>query len=256
VIESYDLNFGIDDSQIDTKGSADLRDLDHITFTVDPDINALPLEKVAPILGINTLPLNGPMSLKGQLHGRTGGSKEMLASLDGHLNAEIGPGRLNKIGKAGDLFGKILSMTSIQGLFAGKMFEDLSGKGLSFQTIKAQTSFAKGTMNLNNLHFGSAAMNVDSQGTIDLVNQKLNIKALLVPLATVDKAFNLIPIVGKAAANLTKIRINVKGPLEDPKIHAAEAKQVGEVVEDTLEAPVNILKDAADIVKDFIKTIK
>ncbi len=59
VIKNYDINFEIDDGHIATKGSADLRNLDHIPFAVDPDINALSLEKVAPLLGIDKLPLNG-----------------------------------------------------------------------------------------------------------------------------------------------------------------------------------------------------
>jgi len=168
--------------------------LDHIPFKMDPDISALPLEKIASLSGIDKLPLSGPMSLKGRLRGHTVSSKELLASLDGDLNAEIGPGALNKIGKVGDLFAKILSMTSIQSIFSGRMIENLSGEGIPFQSIKTQTSFAKGTLNLNNLDFESKAINVNSQGTIDLINQELNIETKLVPFETVKKAFNIIPI--------------------------------------------------------------
>ena len=246
VIKNYDINFEIDDGHIATKGSADLRNLDHIPFTVDPDINALPLEKVAPLIGIDKLPLNGPMSLKGRMRGHTGSSKELLASLDGNLNAEIGPGILSKIGKVGDLFVKILSMTSIRGIFSGKMIEKLSSEGIPFQSIKTQTSFTKGTLNLNNLDFENEAMNVNSQGTIDLINQELNIEAILVPFKTVNKAFNFIPIVGETAGDLTKIDIDIKGPLEDPKIHADPIKGLGK---DVAKEPVEILKDAGKNLK-------
>ena len=246
VIKNYDINFEIDDGHIATKGSADLRNLDHIPFTVDPDINALPLEKVAPLIGIDKLPLNGPMSLKCRMQGHTGSSKELLASLDGNLNAEIGPGILSKIGKAGDLFAKILSMTSIRGFFSGKMIEKFSSKGIPFKSIKTQTSFAKGTLNLNNLDFDSEAMNVNSQGTIDLINQELNIEAILVPFKTVDKALGFIPIVGQTVEDLTKMHIDIKGPLEDPKIHAAPVKRL---VKDVVKEPVENLKDAGKNLK-------
>jgi uncharacterized protein involved in outer membrane biogenesis len=226
VIKSYDINIDIDSGNITTKGSADLRNLDHIPFNVDPDISALPLEKIASLSGIDKLPLSGPMSLKGRLQGHSGSSKELLASLDGDLNAEIGPGALNKIGKVGNLFAKILSMTSIQSIFSGRMIENLSGEGIPFQSIKTQTSFAKGTLSLNNLDFESKAMNVNSQGTIDLINQELNIEAKLVPFDTVKKAFNSIPIVGEKAGSLTEIHIDIKGPLEDPKIRAAPIKRL------------------------------
>jgi len=242
VIKNYDINFDADDGNITTKGSADLRNLDHISFAVDPDINALPLEKIAPLIGVDKLPLHGPMSLKGRLRGHTGSSKELLASLDGDLNAEIGPGVLNKIGKVGALFTKILSITNIRGIFSGKMVEKFTSEGIPFQSIKIQTSFAKGTLNLNNLDFNSEAMNVNSQGTIDLVNQDLNIEAILVPFATVNKALNFIPIVGKRAGGLTEIHINIKGPLEDPKIQAARIKGLTGGVKDVVKKPIEILK--------------
>jgi hypothetical protein len=246
VIKSYDINIDTDDGNITAKGSADLRNLDHIPFSVDPDINALPLEKVAPLLGIDKLPLNGPMSLKGRLRGHTGSSKELLAGLDGDLNAQIGPGSLNKIGKGGEFFAKILSTRHIREIFSGRMIEKFSSKGIPFKSIKTQASFAKGTLNLNNLDFDSEAMNVNSQGTLDLINQELNIEAILVPFKTVDKALGFIPIVGQTAESLTKMHIHIKGPLEDPKIHAAPIK---ELVKDVVKEPVENLKDAGKNLK-------
>jgi uncharacterized protein YhdP len=121
------------------------------------------------------------------------------------------------------------------------MIEKLSSEGIPFQSIKTQTSFTKGTLNLNNLDFESEAMNVNSQGTIDLINQELMIEAILAPFQTVNNAFNFIPIVGETAADLTKIHIDIKGPLEDPKIHAAQIK---ELEKDVAKEPVEILKDA------------
>ncbi|MBW1864720.1 MAG: AsmA-like C-terminal region-containing protein, partial [Deltaproteobacteria bacterium] len=253
VIKNYDINFDADDGNITTKGSADLRNLDHISFAVDPDINELPLEKVAQLIGIVKLPLNGSISLKGRLRGHTGSSKELLASLDGDLNAEIGPGALNNIGKVGALFTKILSITNIRGILSGKMIEKLSSDGIPFQSIKTQTSFTKGTLNLNSLDFNSEAMNVNSQGTIDLINQDLNIEAILVPFATVNKALNFIPIVGKTAGGLTQIHIDIKGPLENPKIQAARIKGLTGGVKDMVKKPVEILKGSG---KNTEKTIR
>jgi uncharacterized protein involved in outer membrane biogenesis len=240
VIKNYNINIDADDGNITTKGSVDLRNLDHIPFTVDPNINALPLEKVALFIGIDKLPLNGPMSLKGRMLGHTGSSKELLASLDGDLNVQIGPGTLNKIGKAGEFFAKILSMRHIKNIFSGRMIEKLSSEGIPFQSIQTQASLAKGMLNLNNLNFDSKAMNVNSQGTIDLINHELNIEAILIPLEKVGKAFNYIPIIGKTAEDLTEIHIDIKGPLKEPTIHAAPIK---ELVKDVAKEPAEILKD-------------
>jgi uncharacterized protein YhdP len=230
VIENFDLNFGTKNGQIHNKGSADLRDLDHIAFDMDYDINGLDLERLASVYEIDKLPITGPMSLKGQLQGHTGSTKELLGSLEGPLNVDIGPGRLKNVGKLGSLFGKIFSMASLQNIFSGRMLQDLSGDGIRFNIINAETTFSKGTL-INKLHLGSDAMNVDSQGTVDLVNESIKTTAHLEPLQTVGKALNFIPIVGKAAGDLIKIRIDIDGPLENPKINTSQIKQVGTAVE-------------------------
>jgi uncharacterized protein YhdP len=252
VIESYDVNFDIDKGHIATKGSADLRDLDHIRFAVDPNISALPLEKVTPAFGIDNFPLNGPLTLKGQLRGRTGSTREILGSLNGEVGATLGPGNLHKVGKAGEFIAKLSSMAHISSLFSGRLFKDLSNQGIPFETITAQTSFDKGTLNLNKLHFSSDAMTVDGQGTIDLVKQNLNMEALLVPLVTVDKALNYLPIFGKALEDVTKIQIDVEGPLEDPKIHTAEVREIGKGIGTEVKKPKTILEDIGkDLKKIF-----
>jgi uncharacterized protein YhdP len=251
VIESYDVNLDIDKGHIATKGSADLRDLDHIRFALNPNISALPLEKVTPAFGIDNFPLNGPLTLKGQLRGRTGSTREILGSLNGEVGATLGPGNLHKVGKAGEFIAKLSSMAHISSLFSGRLFKDLSNQGIPFETITAQTSFDKGTLNLNKLHFSSDAMTVDGQGTIDLINQNLNMEALLVPLVTVDKALNYLPIFGKALEDVTKIQIDVEGTLENPKIHTAEVREIGKGIETEVTKPKTILKDIGKGLKNI-----
>jgi uncharacterized protein YhdP len=248
VVENYDLNFGTEKGQIKTIGSLDLRDLDHIAFTEDHDISGLDLERLASVYKIEKLPITGPLSLKGQLKGRTGSTKELLGSLDGHLNMNIGPGHLKEKGKLGGIFGKVFSMASLQSIFSGRMLQDLSGDGIRYNIINADTTITKGTL-VNKIHLGSDAMNVDSEGTIDLVNETIKTKAILEPLATVNKALDFVPILGKAAGDLIKIRIDIEGPLENPKIKTSQIKQVGTSIE-------SVGKGTVDFIKDIGKGIK
>jgi hypothetical protein len=246
VIESYDVIFGVDEGHIAAKGSADLRDLTRIGFTVDPDISALPLETVTSALGIDNLPLNGPLTLKGQLRGRTGNTREILGSLNGTLDASLGPGNLSNVGKAGEFFAKLSSMVDFSGLSSGRLFKDIANQGIPFETITAQASFDKGTLNLSKLHFGSDAMTVDGQGKIDLINQTLKMETHLVPLVTVDQALHYVPIVGEALEDVTKIHIDIEGPLGDPTIHTAEAREIGKGIETEVGKPKTILEDVGE----------
>ena len=85
-------------------------------------------------------------------------------------------------------------------------------------------------------------MNVDTEGTIDLVNETIKTKALLEPLATVNKALDFVPILGKAAGDLIKVRIDVEGPLNDPKVKASQIKQVGTAVKSVGEGTGDFIK--------------
>jgi uncharacterized protein YhdP len=120
VIKQYNLNFGVDDGRIVTNGSADLRDPERVEFVLRPKVTSLRLETVAPVLGIEQLPISGPISLTGQLRGRTGTTRDLLVSLDGNLETEMGPGNLTKIGKAGDIMAKILIITSVKSILSGR----------------------------------------------------------------------------------------------------------------------------------------
>jgi uncharacterized protein YhdP len=212
----------------------------------------LRLETVAPVLGIEPLPISGPISLTGQLRGRTGTPRDLLASLDGNLETEIGPGSLNKIGKAGDMMAHILSLTSVKGILSGRLIDNLTGKGLSYQAIKARTTFSKGNLELNNFNFVSDAMNMDAQGSINLVDEQMNIDAELEPLRAVGKALRRVPVLGKSAEELTRIHLRLKGSLDNPEIGVVLGEGVVDDVKGAKKKTGTILKGF----KDFLKKEK
>ncbi len=251
VVERYEITAKVDEGQVATKGSADLRNLDRIGFTANPNISALPLDVVAPILGIDNLPIIGPLTLRGPLRGHTGSTKDMLESLDGTLIASLGPGILNNAGKAGDIIAKLSAMASIESLFSGRLFKDLTNQGIPFETLNATASFGKGTLSLNNLHFSSDAMTVDGHGRIDLLKEVMKIEVILVPLATIDKALEFVPIVGKELEDVTKVHIDVVGPLDDPEIHTAEVKSISKDIESEIRKPMTILEDVGKELKEI-----
>jgi uncharacterized protein YhdP len=261
VVENYDfIFFGPQNSQIKTTGSVDLRDLDRIAFVENHDISGLDMESLASIYGIEKLPITGPLSLKGQVKGRTGSTedvllkgssgstKQLLGSLDGHLKMEIGPGHLKEGGKLGHVFGKVFSMASLQSIFSGRMLQDLSGDGIRYNILNTDTTITKGTL-LNKIHLGSDAMNVESEGTIDLINETIKTTAILEPLATVNKALDFVPILGKAAGDLIKVRIDIEGPLENPKVKTSQTKQVGTAVKSVGTGTGDFLKGIGKGVK-------
>ncbi|MGB5177596.1 MAG: AsmA-like C-terminal domain-containing protein, partial [Gammaproteobacteria bacterium] len=155
-------------------------------------------------------------------------------------------------GKIGDFFAKLFSIDKIGALFSGRLFRDFSSRGIYFENITAQPVFDQGMLNIGNLHFGSDVMTVDAQGTLDMIDEKLKMQALLVPLATVDDALSYVPLVGDALEDVSKIRIDIKGPLADPEIHTAEAREIGDSIESEVKRPGRVFKDVdKDLEKRF-----
>lgn len=249
VIERYEFETGTGEGRIAMKGSADLMDLDRVAFKVDPNVSALRLEAVAPAFGIDKLPITGPLTMKGQLRGSTGGAKELLESLDGTLEASLGPGTLNKVGKTGEFLAKLASLTSISSLFSGRLVDNLSTQGITFEAMTTQSTFNKGTLNVDKFGLDSDAMTVKGKGKIDLIKHALNVELQLVPLATIDEALNIIPLVGKEIEDVTQVHIEVVGPLNDPDIHTAEVKDIGEDVGSELKKPATMLEDIGERLK-------
>ncbi len=77
---------------------------------------------------------------------------------------------------------------------------------------------------------------------IYMIIENLDIEAFLIPLATMDKALQYIPIASQLLSDSTRIRIDIKGPWEDPEIHANPIKRIGKDILETIKKPKTFWK--------------
>jgi len=152
------------------------------------------------------------------LSGRTGARKAFLGSLDGHLDAQMGPGCFRKIGQAGELMAKILSLTSVQGILSGSLFRDFDKEGLNYQTITAQTAFSKGQLDIKGFQLKGDAVNMAAQGRVDMVDEQLHLAMNLGTLGLVGEVLKAIPLFGKPVDSVTEIHVDVRGSFKKPDI--------------------------------------
>ena len=248
VLKHYFLSGGINEGRIAAKGTADLRNLDRIAFKVEPDIGKLPLDSILPAFGLDKLPMEGPLTLTGQLRGHTGTSNELLESLDGNLNPLLGPGHVSEVGWAGRIVAKLSAMTTVSNLFTGRLYKDLANQGIPYESLTAQVSVANGTLTMSELHFSSEALVIDGGAELDLRDMNVKMKTILVPLARVDEALHYVPLVGVALDAATKVQITIDGPLKHPKIHTAEFEQLREGVGSAVESvrPKTLLEETRE----------
>jgi hypothetical protein len=246
VITQCDLSFDTESGRVATKGSVDLRDPEHPTFTASPKGTSVMVEKIAPVLGIPHFSLSGPISWSGELQGKAGSSEERLASLRGNLEIQIGPGNLTRTGRDGELMARILSLTSIRGILSGSVFGEFANKGLPYHRMTAQAIFNNGSMDLKDYQFESDYMNMGAQGRINLIEEQMEIGVRLKPLGVVSTALGVVPLVGKVAASLTEIYLNVTGSLDDPQISIVPGQGVADAVQDEAKGVGRVLKGVTD----------
>jgi hypothetical protein len=247
VIKKGDLSFGMEGGQVSMTGSGDIREPEHVTFNVSPKITSIRLETLAVLLGVAEVSASGPISLSGRLQGKTGNSDALLASLSGDMEAQIGPGRIARIGRGGAFLARILSLTSIRGIFTGSVFENFAANGLPFQTIATQTTFNNGNMDLTNFRFVSNAVNLLAQGRINLLEGQMDVGARLRPLGAVSTAIGFVPLVGKVAASFTEIHFNLSGSLDDPRVIIIPGQGVADAIGNQAKGVGSMFRGAADL---------
>jgi uncharacterized protein involved in outer membrane biogenesis len=255
VLTRWGVDFGVQDGRIAATGSADLRDLSQVPFVVRPQVTSVKLGTVAPLLGFDRLPVSGPLSLTGNLQGRTGSTKDLLTSLAGDVRAEMGPGTLTRIGKFGATMAKILSFTSVKGLLSGRFLDDFSGKGLPYRTMTAQATFAGGGMDVGAFAFHSDTLTMDARGRIDLLNERQDMHAQMEVLGIVSEVLELVPIIGRSLGALTAIHLRVTGSLDDPDVRMAVAQGAKDAVTDEEQSLRRPLRGTTDTLEKGVDTL-
>ena len=173
VLSQYILDSEYGGGLIKANGSADLRNLNKVAFSIDPSIKNVPMASIGTFIEGYKPSIEGPFSVSGTLKGTTGSAMDLIASLQGNLKAETGPGRLTTVGPGGRLLSTILSFLNIQGVIPSILDSDYSREGIAFQLMEASAAFDKGNVNIDNYRFTSSGLNMVSRGSINFVNQQL-----------------------------------------------------------------------------------
>lgn len=230
VLKPYELKATYGESDIQANGMLDLRHPSRMDFEVTPNIQGLPLQSMEPLFGIDKMPVQGPLSVSGQIKGRTGSLPELLTSLSGNLEAVVGKGTYLESGATTDLLSKILAVTKIQSILTGDFLRDLTSKGIPFDQIKAGVQLGDGSLNISAFQFISSTMNLNAKGSIDLVKQNLDVVVELEPFELVDKALDFMPFAGKLGRAFTRYNVSVSGPVGDPQIRLGAVKKAPDTI--------------------------
>ena len=192
------------------------------------------VEAATSFFGVTT-PLRGaPFNIDFDLHWKSIPWKPDLKTLNGTLKTDLGKGEIVDLG--GGRAGQLLRLVSFDALLRKLQldFSDTFGKGFYFDSIRSTAWIKDGTLHTDDLLVDGLAADIAMNGSVDLVNQRLNMEAVIAPeiSATVGvaTAFAINPIVGAAVFAASKvlaplwnkislIRYHIDGTIADPKIN-------------------------------------
>src|SRR5476651_486042 len=192
------------------------------------------IDQAMSFFGVTT-PLKGaPFDINFDLHWKSVPWKPDLKTLNGTLKTDLGKGEIVDLG--GGRAGQLLRLVSFDALLRKLQldFSDTFGKGFYFDSIKSTAWIKEGVVHTDDLLVDGLAADIAMTGSVDLVNQRLNMEAVIAPeiSATVGvaTAFAINPIVGAAVFAASKvlaplwnkislIRYHIDGTLAEPKIN-------------------------------------
>ncbi len=242
-IKSYRLDLNAADGKIAANGTAVLKDLNTLSYTILPLLQDVQLEKLSPIFGMNEPPLTGPVSFNGNIEGLLGDSKKLVSTLKGKLNIEIGQGKLSKTNTLGRIMARILTIMNLKGLISGDLTKNLKVNGMPFDSIMSRIDLKGRNLNISTIKFNSNTLNGTGFGTINYIDQKLKIEAIVEPFETANKVLGFVPILGKPTQALTKVYFTIEGPFDNPKIYPKVTKGVRQMIKKIITLPIKETDD-------------
>jgi uncharacterized protein involved in outer membrane biogenesis len=129
--------------------------------------------------------------------------------------------------------------------FRGQM-PDLDKSELSYELFKITAAAGNGSLVVEEGIFESAFIEVVAQGTLDLMDNQLDLNVMVAPLRRVNKFIGNTPIVGALlGGSVISVPVKVTGTTADPKVTylspSAVASSLAGMMKRTLKLPVNIL---------------
>lgn len=215
-----------------------------ITIDLIPSAQNQELNPSVQCLRDKSAKIVGGFNLEGNLKAK-GTSQTLMQNLNGDLKFYASKGRF-QAGKSLRILIKIFSILNVTEIFKGKL-SNPETEGFAFNSIHAKTAIQNGKLVLNELIIDGTSMNIVCQGDIDVVNNQMDVTALVAPLKTIDFFIKRTPLIKDIlGGSLISIPVAIKGRLENPNVTPLPPSKVGSgllgIIKRTLQLPVKIIQ--------------
>jgi hypothetical protein len=185
--------------------------------------------------------MSGNYNLKGKLTAQ-GKGEALTESLKGDVEFSASNGRIYR----GGVLAKVVAFLNVTEIFMG-ILPDMTKEGFAYTSITGKGSLKGSTLVIKEVIIDGTTMEIISQGSIDINDQKLDLLVIVAPLKTVDRFAGKIPLLkGITGGTIVTIPLKVTGDFENTKITYAPISSVGSgllnSMKKTLKFPFEIIQ--------------
>ncbi len=124
---------------------------------------------------------------------------------------------------------------------------DYEDEGFPYDYIMANAYINEGQLIIKEAAMDGPSLKIVCEGSIDLVNDQLDLKVMVIPVMAVDSVIEKIPLISTVLGkDFVSIPIKVTGDISDPKISELSPQTIGAgllgIIKQTLNIPVTLVK--------------
>lgn len=185
--------------------------------------------------------ISGDLVLKADISS-DGSGKDIYSNLEGGVELSSKNGRVEKYGG----LAKFFTMLNFGELFRGDGPE-FDKEGFPYDKLTAKADIEQGQIKIKEAVMDGPSIKVVCEGLIDLVNRRLDLELLVIPVMAVDSVIEKIPVVNFLfGKNFVSIPIKITGDISNPDVTTISPTAVSfgllGLIKQTLNIPVTIFK--------------
>ena len=185
--------------------------------------------------------ISGAIDLKANISS-DGSGQDLYNNLQGGVELNSQGGRVEKYGG----LAKFFTFLNFGELFRGQGPE-FGKEGFPYDKLTARADVEEGKVLIREAVMDGPSIKVVCEGNVDLVNRKLDLELLVIPVMAVDSVIDKIPLVNFILGkNFVSIPIKVTGDISNPDVTAVSPSNVSfgllGLIKQTLNIPVTIFK--------------
>jgi hypothetical protein len=239
-LQRADLTVNVAGGKLKADTTAILLDLKAIPFTLDYQLKQIDLGTLTRLVTSDGQQLSsGRMNSKGQLRANT---QDLMQSLRGALSLRAGPGKITNDSPAANTLFNILSLLNLQSIISGDIGSGMAVDGMHYDQLALDARFLASGIKLEHLELDTPAFTSRAVGDVNLARKDMDIDAVITVFATLDTVLGLVPLLGRAAAELTKVYLKISGSLDQPKVRVQPVEGLSSGIDSALELPLGILE--------------